>query len=261
MTEEERGELQAKRNETERRIAERYKQLFAPIRAFEDALSPLRGIHGVLDQVRKADETMASVRLAQDAVDASSLSKAVRQLSGSPVTEALRALSGNPMTELTRSLQENVVSGLARNLDRNKLLGGIPSLSTLAPTSHVSFSELAGVDRLQELTRDLGHSEDLSPPMVSPHLFAPIRPPRDVDQDERFDGLTEVVVAQTEQVVELRKEVREVKDSASRDAHRERKRSIRSERTGARLQWWHMLVASFLSAILGALATKFIVGG
>jgi hypothetical protein len=117
----------------------------------------------------------------------------------------------------------------------------------------IDFPQLAGVDKLMELTRGLERR-----PSIRPEVFAPLRPPRDHDQDERFERLTAVVVAQTDEIVELQGEVREVKASAARDAHRERVQSMRRDRASVRLQWWHLLLAAVLAAVLGAIATKLI---
>lgn len=246
-TDEERTERERNHKKTLERIAKQHGRMPAPVLEMERFLAPMRGFESVVAPLQAMEKTLAPLRALRDAVDWPGLHLG-RKLATSPVVGMAQEWADSPAARVARTLAESPALEAARKLTLN-----LPTIDML----RFDFPELAGVDRLRGLARGLEH-DVLEGPSFGPEMFRPIRSARDVHQDQRFEQLTTVVVAQTDQVVELRREVREVKESAARDSHRERAQTIRRDRVGARLQWWHLVVASVLSAVLGAVASKLI---
>ncbi|MFN3242515.1 MAG: hypothetical protein ACE37K_13510 [Planctomycetota bacterium] len=222
LTEEQREERRRVQSETLRRI-ERERQ------TMERLLRPSRALSSTLDSVAAAQRALEPLRLAE-------VSRAASALASSPALSVANALSDGP-TAMCAGILEQAQEAKAR-------------MEALASARAV-FPELSGLDRLRKATDALRAEPSYFRPLPSALVMPPVRT-RDEDQDERFEKLTDVVVEQTGQVVELRKEVREVRDSAARDAFRGRRQSTRQSEAGTRLQWWHLV----LSAVLGGLVSK-----
>jgi len=120
-------------------------------------------------------------------------------------------------------------------------------------SSVFDLPKYAGIDRLSSLTRelDLGRRDALK---ISPPVVMPPRRVRDRDQDERVEKITEVVVAQTKEIIELRAETRQVRESAARDAERSLEETQRRESKTVRIT----ILLTVLSSILGAVATHWL---
>ncbi|MBK7878883.1 MAG: hypothetical protein IPJ77_24760 [Planctomycetes bacterium] len=90
-------------------------------------------------------------------------------------------------------------------------------------------------------------------PRLDPTFLLHPKPRRDTHQDERFEKLSAVVVAQTEEIVELRREVQRVRESATADAEHERQAATARERKKALMQWVLVAVAAIFSALAARL--------
>jgi len=201
--------------------AERHKKTLRDLARQHEVFSPINALEPALAPMRAMEEMLRlaenpALRFAKETMDNSAV-RFAREIVDSPALRLAREAAGR-------------VPGVA-----------LPSL------------EIAGLSSLNHFTglpRDLERVS--TPPFPDPMQFRSPKAPRDVDQDRRFEKLAAVVVAQTEEIVELRVEVQRVRESAAGDAERERQAVALRERKEAWMKWVSVVVA----AVLSALATR-----
>jgi hypothetical protein len=218
LTDEERAERDRRHRETLAGIARHQERLLAPALAMERALAPVRIMEVQLAPMRALQDTLS--------------------LAENPAMRLAHELAESPTVKLVREIAEGPLTRLAQECARS-----FPAPEVL---------DFAGIDRLGALTRHLEGMENRRS-SLDPTFLLPPKPRRDTDQDERFENLSAVVVAQTEEIVELRREVQRVRESAAADAEHERQAATVRERKKALMQWVLVAVAAILSALAARL--------
>ena len=218
LTVDERAERDRRHRETLQGIARHQERILAPALAMERALAPIRILQEQLAPMRALQNTLSLVE--------------------NPAVKLAHELAESPTAKLIREIAESPAARLAQECAR----------SFPAP----AVRELVGIDRLAALTQNLKSTAN-SRPSLDPGFLLPPQPRRDTHQDERFEKLSAVVVAQTEEIVELRREVQRVRESAAADAEHERQAATDRERKKALMQWVLVAVAAVLSALAARL--------
>lgn len=231
LTPEERAERERQHQEMLRSIAKRHEDMFAPFRSQEQVLSSL-----------------ATAQRFQDLVDGPA-ARALRELAVRPALDSIHSTA----EQMRRAIDTPSIRALTEST------GAIQALAREQDALRRATESLHPPKLFEDMQRMVARTAALERPlpMPMPDLRPRVMRVRDEDQDERFAVLTEtvseqtaVIVQQQEELVRLRGEVRGVRDSAAKDARRQRDESRRRDEETRRLQWWVVIVGTVVATIV-----------
>jgi hypothetical protein len=184
----------------------------------------LGSVRGVLDN--------PVIRLAEEIAN-SPAARMAREFAESPTAKMLQDLADSPSIRMMQDLTDDPAVQAIRETSES------PALKTMREIAESQLKALGTV------RADLPTIvERPTPPMPLVHL----------SPDYQAQLIDEVVELRGD-VAELQQEVRDVRESAARDAHRGRRQIITRDQKESRIRVWHLVVSCILSSALTALFT------
>lgn len=202
------------------------------LEAAERALEPLRA-------------SQAMTRIFEEHERMERLLGPIRNIANNPSLRLAQEFADSPVARMAREFAESPTAKMIQDLTDSPSMRMMQDLADSPALRAVrDIAESPALKALEVVRFDLPPIDERPPPMPFVHL-----PPNYQAQ------LVEEVVELRGDVAELQQEVRDVRESAARDAHRGRRQvTVRDQREG-RIKVWHLVASCILSSALTVLFT------